>query len=208
MIPATVIDDIRGKDIFLVGGGNSLPKELLGQLPVDQVIALNSSVYYFEKCLAILFMDAEWYDTNSKKMNSVDIKYKFFIQRNDPKRSECIWVERMGNKCDYENDTPHIHQIKGKNVGCSALHLLDKIGANNVYLLGFDCKTINNKSHSHNHYSFNLNDNVYIRNFLPCFARLAKSLKNINVFNCSNNTNLKEFPYRNINSILLELEES
>jgi len=189
---------INDQDIFLIGGGNSLDISILKKIPPENIIAINSSVYHLSKCLAIGFMDSNWYKDNKNAISHLDIKYKFFIQRFKPNDKDCIWIERIGNSCDYENDAHNDLSVRGNNTGCSMINLLDKLNAKNVFLIGFDCKRINGKSHSHNHYPFNLSENFFRDKFFNCFNTLSKNLKNCTVYNCTINTNLTMFPYYNI----------
>lgn len=210
MISATAIEDLKGKDVFLIGGGNSLQKDLLDDLPKDRVIALNSSVYHFKSCLALFCMDHDWYNRNKWKVKKeVDVKHKFFIQKHRPDFKDYEWIKRVSLKCDYHKaDNDSLDEVRGTNSGCCVLQFLDKIGVSTVYMLGFDCKQVNGKSHSHDHYRFTLNDRIYKSNFIHCFNSLSKNIKNSKIYNCSNDTALKCFKYKSLKKVLSESKNS
>lgn len=197
----------KGKSIYVVGGGNSFDPSLVEKLPPDRTVCINSTFIHFNKFLALFWMDDSWYRKNIYKFGKVDIAYLYYISMNKPittTGSSLNWVKLATNDCSkyplYSNDG----EVVGNNTGCCVINFLDKMQAKNIYLLGFDCKKVNGKSHSHDEYRFRLSDNSYQHVFLPCFDKLSKNLINAKVYNCYRSSAIKSFPYKNINLVLLE----
>ena len=192
--------------MFLVGGGNSLPKDRLAEIPPDSIMALNSSAFHFSRCKSIMFMDYDWFRINRHRVYTMTTKHKFFVQKMYPEKFQGVtWVKRLGNNCNYEHLPQEDIAVAGTNVGCCAINFLDQLRVEEIYLLGFDCNIINGKSHSHEEYTFKMNRNMYETSFIPCFYKLSKNLKHSKVFNCSTNSNLTMFPHLSLDGALLRL---
>lgn len=202
-----------GKDIYLVGGGNSFDPKLAARLPKDRVVCINSSYVFFESFLALFWMDYSWYQKNSHKVHrlkGVNL-YNISTYNHFSSNFGVNWIKLHSQ--DYTKYRENLcgSGVIGNNTGAAVLDYLDKMKTRKVYLLGFDCKRVNGKSHSHSEYRFRVNDTNYESVFVPCFEALSNNLKNTKVYNCSAESALRCFEYRGIKRILKEesaLEDS
>lgn len=193
-----------GKSIYVIGGGNSFDPKLVKRLPKDRVVCLNSTYKYFNNFLALFWMDSGWHRKNASHFEKLSIEKKYYIHINKPVVSSqnFEWLKLASIDHKKYSKYKDTYQIVGNNVGCCVINYLDKMEAKNIYLLGFDCKQVDGKSHCHNEYKFKISDNTYNNIFLPCFNELSKNLINSKVINCSPNSSIKCFSYKNIITIL------
>jgi len=206
------IEDVKGNDFFIIGGGNSLDTSKLSQLPRDNVICLNSSMKYFNNFFGLFWLDISWYTNRKDKIFQKNAKYKVFMTtvRPRPHDDRYIWIKRTDNLCRYSKDKdPNNVSVIGNNIGCLTLHLLDKLKANNIYLLGFDCKHVNGKSHSHDDYDNTTQLSSYRTSLIPCFEELSKNIKNIKIYNTYHDSAIKHcFPYKPLSRCLEKFNNS
>lgn len=201
--------DVEGKDIYLIGGGTSFNAEKhVPMLPASNVICLNSSLDDFESCLAVMWMDSSWQGNNSGLLREKRHKYGVNFTINNQilysnGRNYISLRNASCSGCDYTAKRES-YNVCGNNVGCCAIDLLDQLNAKTIYLLGFDCREEKGKSHYHDRYKTFVKQNIYNVNFIPCFEKLSKHIKNSKVVNLSENSRIDSFPRRNINSLQIE----
>lgn len=198
-ISTTFLESIHEQDIFLVGGGNSLPLDVIPYLPPSNTIYLNSSVVHAKECLAVMWMDVSWYNEHNNKLQDIDVSNLIQINKSPPIQEHIQWVKAASSSCDFNksNLDPPTH-TRGNNVGCAAIKFLDSNDVKTIYLIGFDCKSVRGRTHNHSEYKLNKNnDSLYRRSFIPCFKQVSKYIS-CKVYNCSTDTALKMFEYINI----------
>lgn len=194
-----------GKDIYLIGGGNSFDPTITSKLPTKQVVCINSTYIFFREFLALFWMDHSWYQKNSHKIHKLKTKlYNISTYNQFSTKCGINWIKLYSQ--DYKKYSTNLenNSVIGNNTGAAVIDYLDKNKANNIYLLGFDCKRVNGKSHSHNEYRFKVNEKNYNSVFIPCFEALNKNLQHAKVYNCSNDSALTFFPYKNLNQAIAE----
>lgn len=93
-----------------------------------------------------------------------------------------------------------IHQ--GSNSGFQALNLAILMGARVIYLLGYDMRAIDGRTHCFGKHPGELQQESAFSHFVRAFHRAAPDLrkKGIQVFNCSKQSALKCFPFRPIDA--------
>lgn len=198
--------DVSGKDIYLIGGGTSFnPEKHIPLLPKSQVICINSALEDFDCCLAAMWFDDPWKNKNSKLLNEGRHKYgiqftKKYKKLETTKNRKYIYVYNASTK-DF-NIKKEKYDVCGNNTGSCAIHLLDQLGANTIFLLGFDCREENGISHYHNRYNKFVSQKSYNRSFLPNFEQLSKHIKKSKVINLSENTKIKSFRMGRMESVL------
>ena len=195
-----------GKNIYLVGGGNSFSPKLAAKLPRDRVVCINSSYIFFSQFLALFWMDYSWYQKNSHKIHKLKDVKLYNISRYNPfsVRLHINWIRLHSQDYKEYKHNRDGEGVIGNNTGAAVIDYLDKMKANKIFLLGFDCKRVNGKSHSHSEYRFRVNDTNYESLFVPCFEELSRNLQHSKVYNCSAQSALKCFEYRGIERILKE----
>jgi len=200
-------DEVQGKDIYLIGGGKSFdPETHIPMLPVSRVVTLNAALGDFKECLAVMWMDSNWYGENTKLIREQRPRYavEFTInnQRPETRNTGRIRIRNAScSKCDYTTKREK-YNVCGNNTGCCAIDLLDQLGAKTIYLLGFDCREDDGVSHYHKRYKNHVKQAIYDKNFIPCFERLSKHISTSRVVNLSENSRIGCFKKSSINNLL------
>ena len=200
-------DKVQGEDIYLIGGGRSFnPEKHVPMLPTSRVVCLNSSLEDFSECLAVMWMDHNWYGSNTRlireKRHQFAIEFNINVQFLETRNMPYLRIRNAScSPCDF-NVKREKYNVCGNNVGCCAIDLLDQLKAKNIYLLGFDCTEENQKSHYHNRYRNYVKQSIYNKNFIPCFEKLSKHIKHSNVINLSDNTKIDCFRKSSINNLI------
>jgi len=198
--------DVSGKDIYLIGGGTSFkPEKYIPLLPKSQVICINSALEDFDNCLAATWFDDTWMKSNIKllkeKRHKHGIKFTKGEKRLETNKGRDYLSIHNASTKDFSVNKEK-YDVCGNNTGSCTIHLLDQLGVNTIYLLGFDCREENGRSHYHNRYNKYVKQQSYNRSFLPNFEQLSKHIKNSTVVNLSENTKIKSFKRARIESIL------
>lgn len=200
-------DSVKGKDIYLIGGGKSFnPEKHAPMLPASQVVCLNAALEDFSECLAVMWMDSSWYGQNTRLIRENRQKYavEFNINCQYLETNHVPYLRIKNASCsrfDY-NIKRDQYNVCGNNTGACAIDLLDQLQAKRIYLLGFDCREENNISHYHGRYKNFVKQSVYNSNFLPCFRALSKHIKNAEVVNLSEDTRIDCFRKSSINNLI------
>jgi len=200
-----VIPDGAWKDqrCFIIGGGESLREFDFSKLKGELVIGVNRA---YEKidCTINFAMDHTLYDWIVRGKLGQEVKDKFEDFKGFP-----VWLDTVGY--DYPKgifilNKTNSHKISyslkdgitgGNNSGFGALNLAVCLGANPIYLLGFDMKGKEGKqAWWHSGYPDNQSNKVY-KSFINGFRRIAPDLKkkNIQIINLNPNSALKCFEF-------------
>lgn len=155
-----------GKPCFIVGGGPSLKDFDWTKLKGHRTIGVNRAFERFEPTI-IFSMDTDFIDwvrndMYSRVKDGAETKtkflaskaYKVWLRMTPVKLPENFFIVRVAKNYFYglRNFTLQSMQegiCHGDNSGYAALNLAVCLGANPIYLLGFDCKHENGRSHWH-----------------------------------------------------------
>lgn len=191
----TPTSDWAGEDAFIIGGGPSLIGYDFTKLTGRNVIGCNDAFRLGPAiCSYVIFGDAGFFRDNMRAMETSGCQ----IVTNAPSLGfiNVPWLLTMGR----QRDGLHHGNVLGWNysTGAAAVNLAVSLGANRIFLLGFDMgKRHDGKSHWHNHRSKAIHDSAYQR-FIRGFQTLQKALKvceDIEVFNVTDGTSkLPVFP--------------
>ena len=214
--PFGVLDSKKwddGRPCVVVGGGPSLipwRQKLWYLYQKYWVIAVNDSYQYTFFPDIITTLDHAW----TQKQFEKDPKngFKYFpgpvvaaVDAGNPRiPSENLTYlyrlrrEETDNKAPFSEDPKKI--VNGMNSGHCALQLAYLKGCKIIYLLGFDFKEIDQKTHFHKGYEWH--NRVSSQHLYAKWAKAMEDtlpqLKNagVQVFNCSDNSALVCFPYK------------
>lgn len=177
-------------DVFIVGGGPSVKEIDLDKLKGKKIIAVNNAYKLFSELTAIYWADGSWADQHHKGLDQHSCQLRFH-SRNKPKLDDkhkgpygCTVLKKTG---DYGYD-PEPHHVRGNNSGVQALNLIINMKPKRIFLLGFDMRRIDNKTHWHDDHILQVPSDVYTDMFIPSINSLAEELKNYNtpdIINCS-----------------------
>ena len=199
----------KGQRCFIIGGGTSLEDFDFSQLKNEFTIGVNRA---FEKidCTINFAMDHNLYSWITDGKLGQITQDKFADYKGFP-----VWLDGAGY--DYprgvfilEKTATHKlgSSIKdgiggGTNSGFGAFNLAVCLGANPIYLLGFDMKGKDGKqAWWHNGYPDKQGDKIY-KSFINDFKRVTEELdkRRIQVFNLNYHSDLKCFEFQDFSKI-------
>jgi len=213
-------DSWLNKRCFIIGGGESLKNFDFTKLNKELTIGINKAFYTYPISTINYSMDSTLYN---------DIKNNKLDKPNEAKHWD-KWMNYRGIKVfatplEFKEFGKEVYLVRrnihkslnrqnlddgiyvGMNSGLGAICLAVALGANEIYLLGYDmqCKE---QSHFHNGYDarnlneFNLKLNEY-KQELTSFKTLL-DIQNIKVVNLNPNSNLTCFEFGDITKVLGE----
>jgi len=200
-----ILPDKAWKDqrCFIIGGGESLKGFDFSKLKNALVIGVNRA-YEVMPCTINYAMDNNLYHWITKGRLGQEAKKKFEDFKGIP-----VWLDSAGydyprgifilNKLgSQKNNFSMKHGIRsGTNAGFGALNLAVCLGANPIYLLGFDMEGKDGEQiWWHDGYPDNQNDKIY-NAFILDFKKIAPKLKknNIQVINLNLKSRLRCFEF-------------
>ena len=174
---------IRGKNVFLIGGGPSAKLLDLSLLQNEITISLNDAYEKFPNTTAIYWVDDSWCSENYDKLKFHNCKLLFTSRRaqhirydknSDPRGLlNSTILKRTG---DFGYD-PKPDCVMGNNSGTQAINLCVNMKPKTIILIGFDMKLTNNKSHWHDKFRLPIQPRVYNDLFIPSTEALAKGIR-------------------------------
>ena len=211
-----------GKRCFLVGGGPSLKNFDFSLLNGEKVIAINKSFIDLPNADIMFAIDKKFYDwvtneefSNEDTLRGVKEKFNNF-------KGIKLWLKLPGEA--YPDDIYLINSLGdkgvsdkledgiyfGANSGYGALNLAMCLGANPIYLLGYDMsQSENGETHYHGGYPTKQSTKA-LDTFISRFPRIARIVKekNIEIINLNPDSNLRcfkfeEFPNKKMENPLI-----
>lgn len=215
-------DKFKGKATVIVASGPSLDIEKFPQSEDDinrvkqakmdgliNLATVNDSCYLFDGLVDVLYAgDLRWWKHHITTLRG-EVEHPIFKKKYDFSKAE-MWTKETGaaqmyglNLCKHDGTTglgTEAGVIKhGGNSGYQLINLCYHFGANPIYLLGFDCKNMQqNKTHK-NHFFGNHpvgwgNANGVMA-WADYFKGLAKGLdkRGVEVINCTRDTAIRHF---------------
>lgn len=210
---ATVLPDgsWKGQRCFIIGGGPSLKGFDFERLRGERVIAINKA---FASCMfadVLYFMDYIHFYGNitegrfgpeylEKWKSFTGIKAHADSRRRD--LPDTYWINLSSYQ--YGVSTSQKRGLyRGSNCGYGALNLAVLMGANPIYLLGYDMKHDGKTTHFHEGYWRTAQPKA-LREFIAEFGGIRNDLKarRIKVINLNPDSDLKWFPFSTIEEVL------
>lgn len=198
----------RGERVFLIGGGPSLEgfdfERLRGK---GRVIAINRAFEFASFADVLFFMDNRFYlryhgkDLASNEKWNAYPGIKVFLNLSGRKYEDVYSVRKLG-KTGLSNSL-RVGLYHGNNSGVGAINLAYTLGANPIYLLGYDCSFNGKKSHFHSGYNI-LQHEGSVRSFAREFERLKRFLvrTSTRVVNLNPKSACRAFPFGNLEEVL------
>ena len=206
-----VFPDGEWKDqrCFIIGGGESLKDFDFSKLKNELVIGVNRAFEMID-CQVNFAMDHNLYEWLKSGKLGPEATKKF-----ENYRGHAVWLDTVGY--DYPPGVFILPGSKGSglssslkegivtctNSGFGALNLAICLGANPIYLLGFDMKSRDEKqSWWHDGYPNTQGSKIY-KTFINDFNRIVPALKErkINVINLNSESALKCFEFEKFEDI-------
>jgi hypothetical protein len=184
----------QGEDVFIIGGGNSLKDFDWSLLEDECTVGCNSAFTLGEKiCKICIFGDAKWFRKYQDELKNY--KGVVFTNAEQLRNTRLNWLWTMPRKAKGLGTTS---LGWNSNTGASAINLALILGAQRVFLLGFDMHlSKEGKRHWHNKTMGKTDKNVYEK-FILAFTKVAVDLKTVfpgkEVINVTDNSDLDVFP--------------
>ncbi len=183
----------KDEDVFIIGGGNSLKDFDWGLLENECTIGCNSAFTLGEKiCKICIFGDPKWF----RKFQSELQTYKGVLCTNasELRNTRLNWLWTMPRKGRGLGTTSLGWNC---NTGAAAINLALVLGAQRVFLLGFDMHlSKDGKSNWHNRLLRKQKAIVYEK-FIEAFTKVSMDLKKVfpgkEVINITDDSNLDVF---------------
>lgn len=206
----------KGQRCFIIGGGPSLKGFDFSRLENELTIGINRA-YERLDCTIIFASDKRYFEWIIGDEISEGAKQKFINFKGFK-----IWLNTYSYQypddiyslnCTVDNRLSWSMKDglpRGNSTGFPALNLAMCLGANPIYLLGFDMKGDGKKQANwHNGYPEDQGNRIY-EDFIKDFERIASELKQkgIQVVNLNPDSELKCFEFGNIKSIKPPLRRS
>lgn len=191
----------KDQDVFIIGGGVSLEKFDWELLRPDDVFTIGCNDAYLrgpDVCNICFFGDIKWWRKHQRDLELYRASGKGAVFTHCPqlqtRKDNTPWLWKMNrNGRGLYTDA----LCWNKNTGAGAVNLALLLGAQRVFLLGFDMHLTGGRSNWHDNSLDKPNENVYPR-FLKGFERLNKDLPikfpGREIFNVTDDSSLDSFP--------------
>jgi hypothetical protein len=191
----------HGKRCFVIAGGPSLSGFDFSQLENELTIGVNR-VYEKLDCTILFAMDGRFYKwiTENRYGKEAHKKFKrfqgckFWLDISNLNLNNVFYekaIGRTGMSFRLEDGLYH-----GNNSGFGALNLAVALGANPIYLLGFDMKFTEGKGHYHDGHPTAFKE-AMMKSFPKAFEKTADDTKahGVKIINLNHNSALKCYPF-------------
>jgi hypothetical protein len=198
---------IKGKTVFIVGGGTSALNVDFSLLQDEVVICINDSLADFPNATAIYWVDETWASENYDFLKAHKVPHRFtskpaqhinYDRNGDPKTIAQAAVLKRTSDNGYDPAPDH---ICGNNSGVQVLNLVVNMKPKRIVLIGFDMQrdTITRKTHYHNKSRLPIQDHIYNDLFVPSMDGLAKGIERegslVEIINANPNSALRCFKF-------------
>lgn len=204
----------KGRRCFILGGGPSLKGFDFSRLNGELVIACNRAFESFPEATIMIAQDTRlwgWYESGdlgdeAKEKFRVFKGFKTWINAQSfPFPEDLYLIDTYPAKdidwkgYDYSRGLP-----KATNTGLNALCLAVALGADPIYLLGFDCYGKNGRTANfHEGYPDSKDDVLYKDAFLPNFNDLSEDINKVaKVINLNPRSEIKCFEFGDVSEVL------
>lgn len=211
-----------GKRCFIVGGGPSLSKFNFESLRGEKVIAINRAFQHVHFADIMFSIDPRFYkwcidgnvgkDDAERRRNTrlwnEFVGYKVWLDTNSQARKDIYLLPYAGSDVQYES-AKRINMIdgliSGNFAGYAAINLAFCLGANPIYLLGYDCKWDGKKTHYHSGYEATAGE-MALKQLAINMMKLREKANHLGrkVINLNPDSAIKCFHFGNVDSILHE----
>ena len=181
-----------GSDVFIIGGGPSIGKLDLEPIHNKRVIGVNCAFTLGHWVDICFFGDARWWDWHRDEL----LTYPCLKVTNAERLvldGNLFVLKRLPQGLSKK---PKLLAWNG-NSGIAAINLAYLLGANRIFLLGFDMKVEGENHNWHDDHEHTPPGDIYINKFIPQFKRFKKELDKIGVcvYNLNSDSDLKIFPF-------------
>lgn len=191
----------KGERCFIVGGGPSLKDFDWNLLEGEKWIGINAAwrnkiptICYTHDQRVVDLFESQYRD----EFNALPCRVHKHQNQVIAKKFEGI-ISYQG--CKVWSKSLEQGLFNGSNSGLTAINLAEILGANPIYLLGFDMKDADGKNQYHDVYppGWKQPSKVY-QSFIMAFKRVRGFMKS-EIYNCTPNSALDCFDYKPISEV-------
>lgn len=210
-------DSWKGKRCFILGGGPSLFDFDFIVLKDELTIGINKTFIQFSPTLNYS-MDKRFYDYVTGKYKHPELeglpqlwdKYEglkvFQLSSNNKKVYNNVYLVKRKISANISFDLNE-GIISKSNSGLSALMLAIALGANPIYLLGYDMKITEDKTHWHKGYPNQSDIKIFAKNLKKYIRKITSwapkfEAAGVQIVNLTSDSALKCFPQDTMDNIL------
>jgi hypothetical protein len=209
----------RGQRCFILGGGTSLRGFDFERLRGERTIAINKA--FLDAPFADILFGMDWNKFfkrvfNGKMGHGMKEKFdefeglKVLCDLVDRHTGSILWIKSADYKRDGIPKTMREGLFHGTNSGYAALGLAIVLGANPIYLLGYDMKPDGEKFHYHSGYQKirtkkDIKEAIHTLGvFKKAFEYISDELmrRRVSVVNLNQESALRCFPFSTIDEVL------
>ena len=174
---------IKGKTVFIVGGGPSAADVDFSLLQNEVVVCINDSYADFPNAVALYWVDESWIAEEYDKVRNAKYPFVFtskpyhhisYIPKPDPTGSCSTYILRRKGDFGY---TSEYDCVMGNNSGTQALNLVVNMKPQTVVLIGFDMKKRGRETHYHRKPRLPHQRDIYSELFIPSMNSLHIGMK-------------------------------
>jgi len=186
---------IKGKTVFIVGGGPSALDVDFSLLQDELVICINDSYEDFPKATALYWVDESWIAEEYEFVRNANYPFVFTSKPTqhirydinpDPTGSCNTYILRRTGDFGY---APAPDCVMGNNSGVQVLNLIVNMKPQTIVLIGFDMKKRGRQTHYHNKPRLPYQRDIYSELFIPSMNSLHNGMKDHAVNTLIINTN-------------------
>lgn len=172
---------LSGGAVFILGGGPSLTPDVGKALAAyNHSIAVNNSYLFYDRPALVVALDRRWWQWHGNAIKSFGHTAVTSLRPN-----QTFPIGFDGYAFDKDRDgafdtCPGV--LCGQNSGHSAINLAMHLGAERIYLAGFDMGFVNGKSHWHQGHNVPSSEANYAKRFLPALESLVHGAEQLSVF--------------------------
>jgi len=201
------MNKIKGKTVFMVGGGDSISSMVdFSLLQNELVFCINDSYMDIITPVGLYWVDDTWMSERYEKLKEytdMDIftsktaSHINYDIKNDPRTLGNTIILKRISDFGY---APDFDTVCGNNSGVQALNFVVNMSPSNVILLGYDMRRGDTgRTHYHDEYRPHIPDDVYSTLFLPSINKFAKeykeSGKSVNIYNANPDSAVRCFNF-------------
>lgn len=194
-----------GERVFVLGGGPSLcdqlrfsrrrdnSQEIVARLPAERCIVINSTARLMPAAAVLVFSDWGWFSSHRPIVDS----WPGIVV------TTCARAARV-LPAKLHLVAPPIVMAETMTSGHHALDVVAAMGAAEIVLLGFDCRTVDGRSHHHDDYPVQLPEAVYRDKIAPLWAgwRSRMERKGVRCVNSTPGSAIDEFTRMALDEVL------
>lgn len=184
----------EGGTAHVLGGGPSLTRELCAELPAESCIACNSTIKLKPTAAVLYFSDYKWFRTHRPIFD----QYRGHVVTASVRAKKVFAMDK------------HFHLVRPPTIpmavttsGHCAVDVAAAMGAKRIILHGFDCRTVEGRSHCHDDYAMQWSDSLYRERILPMWKgwRERMERRGVTVLNATPGSAIDEFERVNLAAV-------